>query len=75
MFFKLILRTLTFRVLSTTGLVASVFKKNNQQNQVGWITIGANSSDYEQKSHWDDMINAKNKEIKQWHTLLEDDNM
>ena len=41
----------------------------------GFASNNQNSSDYEQKSHWNDMINAKNKEIKQWHTLLEDDNM
>ena len=68
--------TITIRVLAKPGFIANVFKsKKDTSHVIGWITMGAHNSDFEQSSHWQEMARAKSQEVCRWHTLLEDDNM
>lgn len=71
--------TITARVMRKPSLVKSVLSRNKKnlesQNVVGWITMGSHNSDYEQKSHWDEMARARGQEVCRWHTLLEEESL
>lgn len=73
---QLNLVTVTARVMVKANFLTNIMKKNKEsQNVVGWITMGAHNSDFEQSSHWQEMARAKGQEVCRWHTLLEEDSV
>lgn len=74
---QLNLVTITARVMVKPNFLAGIGLKKNKdsQNVVGWITMGAHNSDFEQSSHWQEMARAKGQEVCRWHTLLEEESL
>ena len=73
---QLNLVTVMARVMVKPNFLANVLKKNKESmNVVGWITMGAHNSDFEQSSHWQEMARAKGQEVCRWHTLLEEESV
>ena len=71
--------TITARVMRRPSMIKSVLTRNKKnlesQNVVGWITMGNHNSDYEQKSHWEEMARARGQEVCRWHTLLDEESL
>lgn len=73
---QLNLVTVTARVMVKPNFLANIMKKSkDSMNVVGWITMGAHNSDFEQSSHWQEMARAKGQEVCRWHTLLEEESV
>lgn len=48
-----------------------VVTKARKKKEIGWLTLGKNSSGQEEIRHWNDMIQEKEKTLSRWHTLAD----
>ncbi|VDL40313.1 unnamed protein product [Hymenolepis diminuta] len=54
-------------------LFVRVFQKHHihKHESLGWFAIGAKNNGEEERSHWNEMLQAQGKEISRWHVLNE----
>ncbi|KAJ3606874.1 hypothetical protein NHX12_026392 [Muraenolepis orangiensis] len=60
--------------LSEVSLVVSVFCRRSSmrpREQLGWVSLGQNSSGEEQQTHWSQMKEAEGQQVCHWHVLTD----
>ncbi|CAL8392761.1 unnamed protein product [Gadus morhua 'NCC'] len=60
--------------LSEVSLVVSVFCRRSSlrpREQLGWVSLGLNSTGEEQQAHWSQMKEAEGQQVCHWHVLTD----
>ncbi|CAL8317737.1 unnamed protein product [Merluccius merluccius] len=60
--------------LSEVSLVVSVFCRRSSmrpREQLGWVSLGLNSTGEEQQNHWSQMKEAEGQQVCHWHVLTD----